>query len=51
MPRFGRRPVAHLHHLGILGPHLIADHCVALDERDMALADTRYRWSTTPKAT
>lgn len=30
--RYGKRPFEHLHSLGILGPHLIADHCVHLDE-------------------
>ncbi|MCU0588710.1 MAG: amidohydrolase [Syntrophobacteraceae bacterium] len=31
----GCRPVEHLERLGLLGPHLIADHCVALSEGDM----------------
>lgn len=35
--RYGRRPVAHLDHLGVLGPRLIADHCVALNENDIDL--------------
>lgn len=35
--RYGRRPVAHAHSLGLLGPRLIADHCVALDGPDMEL--------------
>lgn len=35
--RYGRRPVAHLDHLGLLGPRLIADHCVALDPNDIDL--------------
>ena len=33
--RYGKTPVEHLHSLGILGPHLIADHCVHLDELDI----------------
>ncbi len=33
--RYGKGPIEHLHSLGILGPHLIADHCVYLDERDI----------------
>ncbi len=37
LDRYGRRPVAHLDGLGLLGPHLIADHCVALDDHDMEL--------------
>ncbi len=39
--RYGVRPVAHLENLGLLGPHLIADHCVALDEKDMELLAKR----------
>jgi len=35
--RYGCRPLAHLKKLGLLGPHLIADHCVALDDHDMEL--------------
>ncbi len=34
--KYGKRPFEHLHSLGILGPHLIADHCVHLDEWDIA---------------
>jgi 5-methylthioadenosine/S-adenosylhomocysteine deaminase len=33
--RYGKGPIDHLHSLGILGSHLIADHCVHLDERDI----------------
>jgi len=33
--RYGKGPIEHLHSLGILGPHLIADHCVYLEERDI----------------
>ena len=33
--KYGRTPVAHLAHIGFLGPSLIADHCVALTEEDM----------------
>jgi len=29
--KYGRKPFEHLESLGILGPHLIADHCVHLD--------------------
>lgn len=35
--RYGCRPVEHLAQLGLLGPQLVADHCVALNERDMEL--------------
>jgi len=34
---YGRRPVAHLNSLGLLGPRLVADHCVDLDETDIAM--------------
>lgn len=37
LERYKRRPVEHLESLGILGPNLIADHCVVLDDRDMEL--------------
>ncbi len=33
--RYNRSPVAHLESLGLLGPHLIADHCVHVDASDM----------------
>ncbi len=33
--RYGKDPVEHLHSLGILGPHLIADHCVHLDTQNI----------------
>jgi len=33
--RYGKNPVEHLRSLGILGPHLIADHCVHLDSHDI----------------
>ena len=39
--RYGNRPVAHLEHLGVLGPNLIADHCVALGDNDIALLARR----------
>ncbi len=33
--RYGKLPFEHLDSLGLLGPHLIADHCVHLDEAEM----------------
>ena len=33
--RYGQTPVAHLAQIGFLGPRLVADHCVALTDRDM----------------
>ena len=35
--KFGKRPAQHLKDLGILGPHLILDHCVYINESEMAL--------------
>ncbi|MBA3030194.1 MAG: amidohydrolase [Desulfobacteraceae bacterium] len=35
--KYGRSPFAHLDHLGVLGPHVIADHCVFVDEKEMDL--------------
>lgn len=34
---YGRRPVAHLEALGLLGRRLVADHCVALNETDIGM--------------
>jgi 5-methylthioadenosine/S-adenosylhomocysteine deaminase len=39
--RYGARPVGYLDRLGLLGPTLIADHCVDLDESDMELLAAR----------
>jgi 5-methylthioadenosine/S-adenosylhomocysteine deaminase len=35
--RYGKGPVEHLKSLGLLGPHLIADHCVHLGEEDIKM--------------
>ena len=35
--RYGKRPVDHLQSLGILGPHLIADHCVHIEEKEIKI--------------
>ncbi len=35
--RFGKRPVKHLKHLGLLGSHLIVDHCVHINESEIEL--------------
>ncbi len=32
---YGKQPFEHLQSLGLLGPHLVADHCVHLDEAEM----------------
>ena len=33
--RYGKNPIEHLRSLDILGPHLVADHCVHLDSHDI----------------
>jgi 5-methylthioadenosine/S-adenosylhomocysteine deaminase len=38
--RYGRSPVEHLHSLGLLGPHLVADHCVHLNSDEVKLLAT-----------
>ena len=35
--KYGKTPVKHLDSLGLLGPHLIADHCVHLESPDIKL--------------
>lgn len=35
--RYGKRPVAHLQSLGLVGPRLIADHCVHLNSDEIEL--------------
>jgi 5-methylthioadenosine/S-adenosylhomocysteine deaminase len=39
--RYSTSPVKHLEKLGLLTPHLIADHCVVLDEEEMDLLAER----------
>jgi 5-methylthioadenosine/S-adenosylhomocysteine deaminase len=33
--KYGRKPFEHLESLGVLGPHVIADHCVNLDDAEI----------------
>lgn len=33
--KYGKKPFEHLESLGILGPHIIADHCVHLDDSEI----------------
>jgi len=33
--KYGKTPVKHLDSLGLLGPHLIADHCVHVEDTDI----------------
>ena len=35
MEKFGKRPFEYMESLGILGPHVIADHCVHLDDSEI----------------
>jgi 5-methylthioadenosine/S-adenosylhomocysteine deaminase len=37
LDRTGRRPIEHLAHLGVLGPHLLIGHGVWLDDREVEL--------------
>lgn len=39
--RYGRTPVEHLESLGLLGPHVVADHCVMLSDAEIALLAAR----------
>jgi 5-methylthioadenosine/S-adenosylhomocysteine deaminase len=39
--RYGTSPVLHLEKLGLLSPHLIADHCVVLSDQEMDLLAER----------
>ncbi len=39
--RYGRTPVMHLEALGLLGPHVVADHCVMLTDAEIALLAER----------
>jgi 5-methylthioadenosine/S-adenosylhomocysteine deaminase len=38
---YGASPVMHLEQLGLLGPHLVADHCVVLNDEEMDLLAAR----------
>ena len=39
--RYGRSPVDHLESLGLLGPHVVADHCVMLTNNEIELLARR----------
>jgi 5-methylthioadenosine/S-adenosylhomocysteine deaminase len=39
--RYGRTPVAHLEALGLLGPQVVADHCVMLTDAEISLLAER----------
>ena len=38
---YGKSPIMHLEKLGLLGPHLVADHCVVLEAEEMDLLAER----------
>lgn len=49
--KYGKKPFEHLHSLGILGPHLIADHCVHLDEWDIeTIAEHKVKAVNNPES-
>jgi len=49
--RYGRTPVEHLRSLGLLGPHLIADHCVHLQEDEIkAMAENDVKVIHNPES-
>jgi len=49
--QYGKRPVQHLKDLGLLGPHLIADHCVHINEWEIEmLAQHRVRVVHNPES-
>lgn len=49
--RYGRTPVEHLQALGLLCPHLIAAHCVHLEDRELgALADSGVKAIHNPES-
>jgi 5-methylthioadenosine/S-adenosylhomocysteine deaminase len=49
--KYGKGPFEHLLSLGILGPHLIADHCVHMDKRDIErIADHKVKAVDNPES-
>jgi 5-methylthioadenosine/S-adenosylhomocysteine deaminase len=49
--RTGRTPVAHLQHLGALGPHTIAVHLVCITPDDIQLlAESKTQWAYCPSS-
>lgn len=49
--KYGKSPVEHLQDLGILGPHLIADHCVHLTPEELdVLAENRVKVIHNPES-
>lgn len=49
--RYGKKPFEHLESLGILGHHVIADHCVHLDESEIErIVQNRVNVITNPES-
>ena len=49
--KYGKRPVQHLKDLGLLGPHLIADHCVHINKSEIELlAESKVRVVHNPES-
>lgn len=49
--RYGNRPVAHLKSLGLLKPHLIADHCVHVNDAEIkSLAENKVKVIHNPES-
>jgi len=42
LEQYSRTPVNHLEHLGLLGDHVLASHCVKLDDREVDLLAQRH---------
>ncbi|RPI79795.1 MAG: amidohydrolase [Desulfobacteraceae bacterium] len=51
LQRYGKRPVAHLESLGLLKHHLIADHCVHVNEAEIeSLANNKVKVIHNPES-
>jgi 5-methylthioadenosine/S-adenosylhomocysteine deaminase len=51
LKRFGKRPFEYLEFLGIVGPHIIADHCVHLDDSEIErIAENKIRVVHNPES-
>ena len=49
--KYGKTPVEHLHSLDLLGPYLIADHCVHLEKTEIAkMAEHRVKVIHNPES-
>ncbi|MFZ3048338.1 MAG: amidohydrolase family protein, partial [Desulfatirhabdiaceae bacterium] len=49
--RYGKKPFEHMESLGILGPHVVADHCVYLDDSEIErIMDHGVRVITDPES-